>query len=200
MAAIHHPSTLVGFGASTMQGVSDFQGGFLARIAAHCQARTLPVTVVNHGIGGQSMPAMLARTGELTALRPYDLVVVLGCNDLPRARDNKPTLRTSLDTYTTNLRRLLTALRTGATGNRALFISSFAVSEERTGISPALFSEYMAAATALAREQHYDIWDLYNETKADTAPLLAADGLHFNDTGHALIARRVLDWWLAPTP
>jgi len=194
-SASRPPSTLVGFGASSMQGVGDSQGGFLARVAAHCQSRALPVTVINKGIGGQSSPAMLARTGELTALRPYDLVVILGCNDLPRARDRNPAARTSFDTYTDNLRRLLAAL---PGGGRSLFISSFAVSEKHTGIAPALFSDYLNAATDIARAQRYDIWDLFNETRAGTAPLLAADGLHFNDTGHALIASRVLDWLLTP--
>lgn len=191
---------LVGFGASSMQGVGDSQGGFLARVATHCQAHSLPVTVVNHGIGGQSTPAMLARAGELAALRPYHLAVILGCNDFPRARDGNPSGRTSRDTYTANLRRLLGALRCDDAGSRSLFISSFAVCEKRTGIPPALFADYMTAATGIARAHHYDVWDLYNETKADTAQLLAADGLHFNDTGHAFIAQRVIRWLFAAPP
>ncbi|MFA6960005.1 MAG: hypothetical protein WC205_04540 [Opitutaceae bacterium] len=52
----------------------------------------------------------------------------------------------------------------------------------------------MQTATEIARSLGYDIWDLYNETKSDTDPLLADDGLHFNDHGHAFIADRVRDW------
>jgi len=186
-------TTLVGFGASSMQGVGDSQGGCLRRVDLHCRERGLPVNVVNKGIGGQSTAHMLARIDALAPLRPYDLVVILGCNDLPRARDGNPAIRSSLDGYTDNLRRLLPAIR----GRRSLFISSFAVSEERTGITPALFADYMDAVTGLARTSGYDIWDLYRETKDTVTLLLAADGLHFNDQGHALIAARVSAWLAA---
>ena len=182
--------TLVGFGASSMEGVGDSQGGFLKRVASHCQAHDLPVTVINKGIGGQSTPDMLARIDELATLRPYELVVILGCNDLPRARDQNPANRTAPDVYATNLHRIFSTIK----GGRSLFISSFAVSKERTGISPSLFEDYMGAATAIARSHGYDLWDLFNETKGRTEPWLADDGLHFNDAGHAFIASRGLEW------
>lgn len=176
-----------------MQGVGDSQGGFLKRIAAQFASLQRSVTVINKGIGGQSTPAMLARMDELASLRPYDLVVILGCNDLPRARDEHPDNRTSLEVYSANLRHLLPAIQ----GRRSLFISSFAVSAERTGIASEVFDSYMNAVTAIAQAAGYDLWDLYNETKHTTAPLLAADGLHFNDDGHALIARHVHAWLTA---
>jgi len=189
-------NTVVGFGASSMQGVGDSQGGFLQRVVRRCQEGELPVQIHNKGIGGQSTPAMLSRMGELSSLRPYDLVVILGCNDLPRDRDNNVSVRTSLDVYTANLRRLFPAIR----GRRSLFISSFAVSQERTGIDPVLFTGYMEVATSLADSCGYDIWDLFKETKGRTGPLLANDGMHFNDEGHALIADHVFDWLAAESP
>jgi lysophospholipase L1-like esterase len=45
----------------------------------------------------------------------------------------------------------------------------------------------------LARQHGYQVWDLYHELRE--SPKLedywAADGLHFNATGHAFLAERI---------
>lgn len=175
-----------------MQGAGDSQGGFLKRLSIHLLEKQFPVEVLNHGIGGQTTRDMLARLDIVQTLAPYDLVVILGCNDMPRNNDQNTGIRTTLDEYRTNLEKILGTIK----GTRSLFISSFSVSEEKTGISPSLFDTYMGAAIDLARSFQYDIWDLYGETKGKTAHLLAADGVHFNDEGHALIAEKVGAWFL----
>lgn len=179
---------LLGFGASSMQGVGDSRGGFLRRLELRVAGQ---YSVTNAGVGGNTTRDMLQRLPGL-ALPADAVIVLLGCNDLPRANDAFPQNRVTLAEYRENLDRLLSALK----APRSLFISSFFPAEHLTGIAPATFETYMTAATDLARETGYEIWDLFNETRHTTAPLLAADGMHFNDTGHAFLADRVEEWLL----
>ncbi len=47
----------------------------------------------------------------------------------------------------------------------------------------------MAVARTVATECGFVVWDLYGELKGtDLFRYWAADGLHFNDDGHAMIA------------
>lgn len=177
---------LLGFGASSMQGVGDSQGGFFRRLEQRTAGQ---YAVANAGIGGNTTRDMLQRLPGL-ALPPDIVIVLLGCNDLPRERDAFPKNRVPLAEYRENLVKIFSALK----APRSLFISSFLPSEKLTGVSLDTFETYMAAATDLARQAGYAIWDLFHETHHATAPLLAADGLHFNDAGHAFIADRVAEW------
>ncbi|CAN5323731.1 hypothetical protein BH09VER1_BH09VER1_37500 [soil metagenome] len=181
---------LLGFGASSMQGVGDTQGGFLSRLASRCLA-TGTHQVTNAGVGGNTTRDMLGRLPTLN-LPPDDLIVLLGCNDLPRAHDPSPENRVPLSEYRANLTTLLAALK----GQRNLFVSSFLPSEPLTGVSLETFESYMAAATQIARELDYEIWDLFAETKHGAETYLAPDGLHFNDAGHAFLAGRIGAWLL----
>lgn len=179
---------IVGFGASSVRGASDPEGGFLARL----QVLAPELEVVNKGIGGNSTQHMLARAGELEELRPYDLIVMLGCNDLPRTPESYAENRNDLAAYTRNLEELLPRIK--SRGGRNLFISSFPVCRERVGIEPALFAEYMGAALGVARAQGFEIWDLYAEILASGRDYLSADGLHYGAEGHAMLAERLLPW------
>ncbi len=179
---------LLGFGASSMQGVGDSQGGFFRRLEQRYAASGV-YRFTNAGLGGNTTRDMLQRLPGLT-LPPDILIVLLGCNDLPRAADPCPQNRIPLAEYRENLIKIFSALK----APRSLFISSFLPSEELTGVSLATFEPYMAAATDLARQAGYEIWDLFHETKHTTAPLLAADGMHFNDAGHAFLADRIREW------
>jgi lysophospholipase L1-like esterase len=124
----------------------------------------------------------------VTVHAPYDLVVVLGCNDMPRANDKFPKNRTDLAEYTKNLDQMFARIK----GTRSLFITSFPVSQEKTGVSPETFDQYMTAATEVARRHGYDIWDAYTELLGKAAPYWAEDGLHFNDAGHQMLAEAVV--------
>ena len=187
--------TIIGFGASTMAGVGDSQGGFFKRVEQAQQQAYQPAQFINLGAGGNTTRDMLRRKGTVTANSAYDLVVILGCNDLPRDNDQSPSRRTSLAEYRRNLRLLLPTIR----GQRSLFISSFLVAADRTGVQPTTFARYMATASHIAVSNGYAIWDLYQECQADVARYWAADGVHFNDAGHQLIAAGV-QRWLQPGP
>ena len=182
--------TIIGFGASSMQGTGDSAGGFFHRLTAKLSPLHPHLKFLNCGIGGHGTREMLLRTQAVTAISPREVIVLLGCNDLPRVGDNRPQARTTLEAYTTNLDQLLQQVR----GQRNLFISSFAVCSRRTGVEPALFDTYMTHALQLARKHNYDIWDLYRETQNEVSRFWAKDGLHFNDAGHQLLADKVEPW------
>jgi lysophospholipase L1-like esterase len=179
-------NTIVGFGASSMQGVGDSQGGFFAR--AEKLAAGKRMRWINRGVGGNTTRDMLLRVTTVTVHSPHRLVVLLGCNDMPRGNDPQPARRTAIDEYAANLRKLLPRIA----GTPSLFVTSFPVSPA-VGISDATFSSYMTAAVAAATDAGYAVWDLYAELKDLAQPFWAPDGVHFNDAGHAYIADRFVE-------
>ena len=185
--------TLIGFGASSMHGAKDSQGGFFARLTKTLAIRSPDTRCVNLGVGGNTTREMLARADAALACTPRDMIVMLGCNDLPRDGDEHPAARTPLEEYAANLKTLLPKIK----GERSLFISSFPVDAVRTGVRADVFAEYMAAAIDEAEQTGYQIWDLYAGFRAaPPTPFWHPDGLHFNDDGHAMLAEGVLGWYL----
>jgi lysophospholipase L1-like esterase len=178
--------TLVGFGASTQQGAGDKTGGgYFARAEKLAKPSRPGWRWINRGIGGNTTRDMLARVSTVMVHAPYDLVVVLGCNDMPRANDKNPKARTDLAEYEKNLDEILRRVK----GEKSLFITSFPVSQEKTGVAPETFAQYMNAAKTVAQKHGYEIWDLYTELLGGKAEQYwADDGLHFNDAGHQFLA------------
>ena len=173
--------TMVGFGASSMEGIGDDEGGgFFKRLRPAFDHYGF----VNLGIGGNTTRDMLQRAGPLESYRPYDLIVLLGCNDYPRANDANPEVRTTLEEYAQNLSQLLPAIR----GQRSLFITSFEVDPVRSGVSAATFERYISRAREIAAASGYEVLDLYRIIKDSGRDYLAADGVHFNAEGHQVIA------------
>jgi lysophospholipase L1-like esterase len=172
-----------------MEGAGDSRGGFFQRLQDKYSPEGL--VLVNEGRGGETVYQMLKRAVKLDPAREFDIVVLLGCNDVPRANDPTPEVRSEKDDYARYLASLFYYLK----GRRSLFITSFLVSEPLTGISPTLFGEYAGLARSLAYSSHFDICDLYAETKENVSQYWAEDGLHFNDAGHALIAEKVAAWY-----
>jgi lysophospholipase L1-like esterase len=97
-------------------------------------------------------------------------------------------MRTALTEYESNVRALLRMVR----GEYSLFISSFPVCVDRTGVRTDTLKAYMDVAISVARDFDYDVWDLFGELAGKNIDhYLADDGLHFNDQGHAMIAGEV---------
>jgi len=185
---------LVGFGASSMEGAGDTAGGFFRRLEDN-DATARYERLVNLGIGGNTTRDMLARVETATAHTPRDIVVLLGCNDVPREDDENREQRVLLEEYEINLRRLLPLIK----GKHSLFVSSFPVSSEQTGVQGKTLSEYMAVAQSIAATSGYETWDLHADLANSNLSLYyAPDGLHLNEAGHAMIARelatRIADW------
>jgi lysophospholipase L1-like esterase len=105
--------TIVGFGASSVQGVRDPEGGFMARLTQALPRRP-DIRLMNLGIGGHTTRDMLQRIPAVEAIAGREVVVLLGCNDVPRANDNSPARRTTLQEYAANLRAILPASRASA--------------------------------------------------------------------------------------
>jgi lysophospholipase L1-like esterase len=182
---------IVGFGASSMEGVGDdVGGGFFARLASAVGKYRF----VNLGIGGNTTRDMLLRRSQVLRHRPYDLVVLLGCNDYPRANDEHAHMRTSLKEYKTNLCQLLLLIR----GERSIFVTSYEVDPKRTGVDSGLFKRYTTAARLVAGDCGYEVIDLYSIVKKSRRNYLAADGVHFNAEGHQFIADLVRPALLRP--
>lgn len=174
--------TVLGFGASSMQGVGDSQGGFLKRLARP------GITVVNHGVGGNTTRDMMARLDGARAVKRDWSVILLGCNDMPRRDDGEPGRRTKLEEYRRNLTTIFNALRS----RDNLFITSFLV-RDSVGIDPRLFADYMRVAIEEATAAGgYRIIDLYAASKDFGSRYWADDGIHFNDAGHQSICDLVL--------
>ncbi len=183
------PETLIGFGASSMEGVGDSQGGWFARAERIADEKKIRYRWINRGMGGDTTVEMLRRTSTVTTHKPYKLVVLLGCNDLPRASDGTPQRRVAIEQYRQNLDELFTRIK----GTKSLFMTSFPACQKQVGIDPAIYEQYMQQASAAARQAGYDVWDLYSELKGNCEPFWSPDGLHFNDIGHAHVAQRFVE-------
>jgi len=184
--------TILGFGASSMQGTGDSHGGFFVRLARQFQSTHPDWNFINLGIGGNTTRDMLKRIDEIEPYRPFTSIVMLGCNDLPREWDGNPDRRTTLEEYTANVTALLPRLATAG----SLFVSSFQPDHSRTGVKLETMDQYMAAALMCAQANPFQIWDLFNELRQQSTltTYWAADGLHFNDAGHAFVADRLASW------
>ncbi len=182
--------TIVGYGASTMQGVGDTRGGFFARMTRELAVSHPDWRLTNLGIGGNTTRDMLKRIDKVRLYEPFTSVIALGCNDLPRERDGNPQNRTTVEEYAANLQAMFKELH----GKGSLFISSFPPDPVRTGVQVETMNTYMGLALSIARAYRFEVWDLYAEMLGN--PVLptywATDGMHFNDVGHAFLAERTL--------
>lgn len=179
---------LIGFGASTMQGAGDSQGGFFKRLERKLAEAGRPHQCLNFGIGGNSTRDMLARFDEVKAHLPCKAVILLGSNDFPRERDIWAQNRTTLDEYRKNVATILGAFA----GPQTVFVSSFLICEKRTGMDPKVFAQYIGEAIKIARSLRMKVWDLHAESLTFEGRYFAPDGVHYNDEGHEYIALRVL--------
>ncbi len=88
---------IIGFGASSMAGVGDSAGGFFRRLQNAAASQQPDLTFFNLGVSGTTTADMLARADEVTVQGNHRLIVLLGCNDVPRANDAAPHRRATLD-------------------------------------------------------------------------------------------------------
>ncbi len=106
-----------------MYGVGDSEGGFFRRVENSFREKSSGLRFANLGISGDTTQKMLARADEFGRFPGHGLVVILGCNDVPRDQDRSPAIRSDLSKYESRLRSLLPATK----GRRSQFISSFPV-------------------------------------------------------------------------
>jgi lysophospholipase L1-like esterase len=179
---------LLGFGASSVEGVGDSQGGFLKRLGQKLAAAGKPYECLNYGVGGNTTRDMLARLPQIRPHLPAKVIVLLGSNDFPRDVDWAPESRVPLDEFRRNVDKIFDELGSPS----AIFVTSFAVCPPRTGIMPPTFQSYMEQALKSAAAHQMRIWDLHAESLRWDDRYLAEDGLHYNDAGHEMIAEHLL--------
>jgi lysophospholipase L1-like esterase len=180
---------LLGFGASTMQGAGDSQGGFFKRLEQKLAAAGKARECLNFGIGGNSTADMLTRFDAVRVHLPCPAVILLGSNDIPRDNDAWPENRLGLAAYEKNLEVMFRAF----TDPQTIFVSSFLPCPRRTGLHEETFVRYMDIALKLAANAGMTIWDLYFESRHFGDKFFAEDGLHYNDAGHEHIAEHVFE-------
>jgi lysophospholipase L1-like esterase len=174
---------VLGFGASSMKGAGDSQGGFLKRMERATAGRA---RFLNAGVGGDTTRDMMARLASVRGSGHSLTIIMLGCNDMPRRGDGQPGRRTALAEYAGNLRAIFATLASA----RSIFATSFQVDWAATGIEPELFDRYMQAAKDAATG--YELWDLHAESASYGPAFLAKDGVHYNDAGHQHLAATLL--------
>ncbi len=169
------------FGASSVQGVGDPEGGFVARFAQWRQSLEPSAEIINAGIGGQTTVDMKERL-EVWEPQPQTVgLILLGCNDFPRHPDPYPQSRTTPEVYSKNLETILIAAKQVP----LLFATSFPVDPLRRGIPPERFETYIAIAKKLAHQLSIPVLDWHHEfisKKLDA--YWADDGVHLNAKGH----------------
>lgn len=173
-----------------MQGTGDSHGGWFARAEKLTADRKL--RWINRGVGGNTTRDMLLRVTSVTVHAPHRVVVMLGCNDLPRQGDTTPDRRTLTEEYTHNLNQIFPRIK----ATQSLLVTSFPVCPTRITIDAKTYDAYMTAAKKSALAAGYEIWDLYEELRGRAQPYWATDGLHFNDVGHAFIASSFAERYL----
>ncbi|MES2308188.1 MAG: SGNH/GDSL hydrolase family protein [Verrucomicrobiota bacterium] len=176
--------TILGFGASSMYGSNDSQGGFLRRMELILNQNEQHFKFVNQGVRGNTTREMIARVSEAEKCNADQSIVLLGCNDMPRKNEQATSQRSSLEEYAENLEILFQRLP----GQKNIFITSF-YSE---WVEEDLFSQYMKIALQKAKKYRYEIWDLYHESKPFLSQYVDSDLLHFNDAGHQYISETLL--------
>lgn len=188
--ASSRPLSIAGFGASSVQGFWDLEAmGFLARLQAWCWKQYPKSRVFNLGIGGNTTDAMARRAeSEIKERNPDWVIVLLGCNDMPRANDDHPHIRNTIPQYKKNLKRIFAAFK----GRNILFLTSFPVDPVRTGIASEQFAEYMEVAKSEALAAGAILLDVYALFKGRVREaFMHPDAVHFNAKGHSWLFEQV---------
>ena len=190
------PGSIVAFGASSIQGFCDYEkGGFVSRFTLwYCQPGNKR-RVFNLGIGGNTTIDMARRIErEIGERQPELVIMMLGGNDFPRNNDKNPSVRTSISVYKKNINAIFSACK----GRQILFMTSYPVVVEKTGITLETHAKYMNCAREVAQKYKAHIIDvdalLNSKVKYS---FMYSDGIHFNAKGHDWLFRLLKSFFKA---
>lgn len=172
------------------EGVGDGLGdGYVRRIAD--APELAGADVVNTGIGGDTSADLLARfPDDVLAHRPDVLSILVGINDTWRRYDSDT--ETSVESYTANLRTMLSAARDA--GIAIVLVEPFllpvlrAQRSWREDLDPKIAAVRALAAEFDAVLVPADV-ELSRLAESEGAAALASDGVHPTAAGHDAIAR-----------
>ncbi len=184
--AAGRPLTIVAFGSSSTEGAgaSAPDRTYPARLAAFLRARWpgAAVTIVNRGMGGQTIEAMVARLErDVLSLKPVLVIWQAGANDALRGAD--PAWFGAL--LDTGVRQIA-----AAGGDLILMDNQIAPRLPPTPAS-AVYGSLLARAAAIPAVSLFSRTALMREWGATGKPLslmIGADGLHHTDLGYACLA------------
>lgn len=131
--------------------------------------------VVNFGVGGYTSDDVLATLDDIVAVRPDEIVLLIGTNDLG--------LRHSVEHLVRNVEGILVALRRELPGARMLVQSilprgrDFAANIQDANI-------HLRQFCATVRAQYLDLWPGFALSDGSLDPALSDDGLHLNARGY----------------
>lgn len=195
------------FGDSTTQGFWDTEGGWVARLRKHYDARQLEdlsnrnePTIFNLGISGGRSDTILARFDAETAARDNGeeliIIVCTGLND--SYREGQDRFKSNPEQYETNLREL--AHKAKKHSDKILFVGLIAPDENKT--MPVFWKDiyyirervklFEGIMQKVAEEKGISFVPIFEKFKYQAENQnLWTDGLHPNNDGHELIYQLV---------
>ncbi|MFW6154410.1 MAG: SGNH/GDSL hydrolase family protein [Planctomycetota bacterium] len=166
--------------------------GYVRMIAALSAARRpgRHIRFVNAGVAGNTIADLAARWDrDVLAHRPNWLSVSIGVNDVRRQLDSSGGI--PVDHFTAVYRELLERTRARCSGCGLILMTPAVIGEQPASEGNRLLQPYIDAIRQLAG--HFNafcipIHQAFAEAIGAGAPPLTRDGVHPNDTGHALMA------------
>lgn len=201
------------FGASTVQGYWDSQGGWAERLRDYYDKRQLEAfnrgdftheepKVMNLGISGDGIVELLKRIGPESQARQNDkgvsFVISIGTNSAAIMNGKEVT---TTKEFKNDLRKAIGIAKEYS--NKIMLVGLPAVNEAKTNPIPwadmyfknGRIGEFEAAALELAKEQgllFVPVHEKFQNKVEASERLQSHDGLHPNDAGHQLIFELVL--------
>lgn len=171
-----------------------YGNGYMNMVRNFITARypELNLTFVNKGIGGDTTRHLDARwEQDVIEEQPDWLSVKIGINDVWRAFGDSPNEAVPLPEYEETLRRLLTYARQ-ETGCRLLLAAPYMIEPDRSNPMRAQMDKYGEKAREIAKEFNAPFVPTqaaFDQALLTTKPeYWAADKVHPNEPGHAVIA------------
>jgi lysophospholipase L1-like esterase len=196
------PKKIVVFGASTVYGKVDPEGGgFASRFRRWHEHKHPSNLVYALGIPGDTLPSMLERFNAEVKFRRPDLILLsVGLNDIHREGARTASSATPLPRYGKAIEELLTSAKKLAP---TFWIGQFPIDERRTAPLHGSSWFYLASdAEAYIKDgericrnlsvPYLSVWDAWKTQNLET--LLHTDGLHCNSHGHQKLFEMVRDF------
>jgi acyl-CoA thioesterase-1 len=164
-------SLAAGYGVSPAQAIP-------AQLEAALRKQGRNVTVINHGVSGDTMAGGLGRIDWMLADKPDIVIVELGANDALRATDPASTER-NLDAIITKLKEAgVTVWLAGMLAPR--------------NYGPEYAQQFDGLYKRLADKHGVALYPFFLDGVAQDAKLNQADGIHPNPKGVDVIVERLL--------
>lgn len=194
--------TIVTLGDSITRGVRrgvSADQTFASLVERDLRATRGSARVVNVGVGGERSDQALARLDSILAREPDVVTVMYGTND-SYVDEGKTASRIPLDTYRSNLRKIIAALRSRGILTVLMTEPRWADDARPNGLgeSPNVRLEaYVEACREVARDRgvplvdHFAIWSAAREDGVKLRDW-TTDGCHPDPIGHRKIAAALL--------